>query len=154
MDTQKIGKFLAELRKEKNLTQEELGERIGVTNKTVSRWENGNYLPPVEMLQILSDFFGVSINDLLNGERINESDYKAVSDNNVKFALKNSDAVIKRHRKITNWIIAVLTAGIYLTVSLVTQKWQYTWIIWAAYCVYRTAECIVSRFLKINGRTK
>lgn len=43
MDVQKIGIFLSELRKEKNLTQEELGEQIGVTNKTVSRWENGNY---------------------------------------------------------------------------------------------------------------
>ena len=43
MDVQKIGIFLSELRKEKNLTQEELGEQIGVTNKTVSRWGNGNY---------------------------------------------------------------------------------------------------------------
>ena len=57
MDVQKIGNFLAELRKDKNLTQEELGERIGVTNKTVSRWENGNYLPPVEILQILSKLY-------------------------------------------------------------------------------------------------
>ena len=71
MDMQKIGAFLAELRKEKNLTQDELGEQIGVTNKTVSRWENGNYLPPVEMLQILSKFYNVSINEILNGERIN-----------------------------------------------------------------------------------
>ena len=54
MDTIKIGNFLAELRKEQNLTQEALGEKLGVTNKTVSRWENGNYLPPVEILQELS----------------------------------------------------------------------------------------------------
>ena len=67
MDMQKVGKFLAELRKERNLTQDELGEQIGVTNKTVSRWENGNYLPPVEMLQILSKLFDVSINELLSG---------------------------------------------------------------------------------------
>ena len=64
MDMQKIGKFLAELRKSKNLTQDELGEKIGVTNKTVSRWENGNYLPPVEILQMLSKTYGVSINEL------------------------------------------------------------------------------------------
>ena len=84
MDMQKIGKFLAELRREKNLTQDELGEKIGVTNKTVSRWENGNYLPPVEMLQILSKFYDVSINEILNGERINDSDYKNISEENVK----------------------------------------------------------------------
>ena len=50
MDMQKIGSFLAELRKEKNLTQDELGAQIGVTNKTISRWETGNYLPPVKQI--------------------------------------------------------------------------------------------------------
>lgn len=76
MDMQKIGNFLAELRKRKNLTQDELGEQIGVTNKTVSRWENGNYLPPVEILQMLSKFYEVSINELLSGERLNAEHYK------------------------------------------------------------------------------
>lgn len=76
MDMQKIGSFLAELRKEKNLTQEELGERIGVTNKTVSRWENGNYLPPVEILQTFSKLYRVSINELLSGKRLDNEHYK------------------------------------------------------------------------------
>lgn len=72
MDMKKIGVFLAELRKDRNLTQDELGEKIGVTNKTVSRWENGNYLPPVEIMQILSKLYNVSINEILSGERLNE----------------------------------------------------------------------------------
>lgn len=46
MDVQKIGDFLKELRKQNNMTQEQLGERVGVTNKTVSRWETGKYMPP------------------------------------------------------------------------------------------------------------
>ena len=50
MDMVQMGSFLAELRKEKNLTQAELGDKLGVTNKTISRWETGNYMPPVEML--------------------------------------------------------------------------------------------------------
>ncbi len=102
MDMQKIGAFLAEMRKEKNLTQEELGEQIGVTNKTVSRWENGNYLPLVEMLQILSKFYDVSINEILNGERINDSDYKSISEENVKSALNRSNVIIRKHKKIMN----------------------------------------------------
>ena len=106
MDMQKIGAFLSELRKEKNLTQNELGEQIGVTNKTISRWENGNYLPPVEILQILSKLYDVSINEILNGERINDSDYKNVSEENVKCALNRSNAIISKHKKIMNWIIA------------------------------------------------
>lgn len=92
MDMQKIGLFLAELRKENNLTQEQLGEQIGVTNKTVSRWENGNYLPPVEMLQTLSKLYGVSINELLSGERLDDEHYKKNAEENIVTALHNSTA--------------------------------------------------------------
>lgn len=143
MDMQKIGSFLAELRKEKNLTQDELGAQIGVTNKTISRWETGNYLPPVEMLQTLGDNFGVSINEILNGERISDGNYKDISEQNIKSALTKSDSVIAKHRKIMNWVIAVVVAALYITISLITLKWQFTWIIWAVYCVYRTVESII-----------
>ena len=61
MDTKKVGAFLKHLRKENNMTQEQLGERIGVTNKTVSRWETGNYMSPVECLELLSDIYQISI---------------------------------------------------------------------------------------------
>ncbi len=154
MDIQKIGVFLSELRKEKNLTQDELGEQIGVTNKTVSRWENGNYLPPVEMLQILSKFYDVSINEILNGERINDSDYKKISEENVKSALNRSNVIIRKHKKIMNWIIAIVVALLYIVISLISQKWQYTWIVWIVYCVYRTVESIVNHFLNIRVKSK
>lgn len=80
MDTVKVGKFISELRREKHLTQEQLGEKIGVTNKTVSRWENGNYLPSIEMLEMLSKEFSVSINEILCGERIDNSEYRKKAD--------------------------------------------------------------------------
>ncbi len=150
MDVQKIGAFLAELRKERNLTQDELGMQIGVTNKTISRWENGNYLPPVEMLQILSNKFDVSINEILNGERISNNDYKDISEQNLKSALINSDLVIKKHRKIINWVIAILVAILYIIISIVTLKWQYTWIIWVVYCFYRIVESIVTHYLNTH----
>ncbi len=150
MDVQKIGAFLAELRKERNLTQDELGMQIGVTNKTISRWENGNYLPPVEMLQILSNKFDVSINEILNGERISNNDYKDISEQNLKTALINSDLVIKKHRKIINWVIAILVTILYIIISIVTLKWQYTWIIWVVYCFYRIVESIVTHYLNTH----
>ena len=150
MDVKKIGAFLAELRKERNLTQDELGMHIGVNNKSISRWENGNYLPPVEMLQILSNTFDVSINEILNGERISDNNYKNVSEQNLKSALINSDLVIKKHRKIINWVIAILVAILYIIISIVTLKWQYTWIIWVVYCVYRIAESIITHYLNTH----
>ncbi len=152
MDMQKIGSFLAELRKEKNLTQDELGAQIGVTNKTISRWETGSYLPPVEMLQTLGDTFGVSINEILNGERISDGNYKDISEQNIKSALTKSDSVIAKHRKIMNWVIAVVVAALYVTISFITLKWQYTWIIWAVYCAYRTVESII--IYRLTGRVK
>ena len=154
MDMRKIGAFLSELRIEKKLTQDELGEKIGVTNKTVSRWENGNYLPPVEKLQILSKFYDVSINEILNGERINDSDYKNVSEENVKSALNRSNTIIHKHEKIMNWIIAIVVALLYIAISLISQKWQYTWIIWVVYCAYRTVESIINHFLNIHVKSK
>ena len=154
MDMQKIGSFLAALRKETNLTQDELGVQIGVTNKTISRWETGSYLPPVEMLQTLGDNFGVSINEILNGERISDGNYKDISEQNIKSALTKSDSVIAKHRKIMNWVIAVVVAALYVTISLITLKWQYTWIIWAVYCVYRTVESIIIYRLNVHVKSK
>ena len=90
MDTIKIGNFLATLRKEQNLTQEALGEKLGVTNKTVSRWENGNYLPPVEMLQELSKLYAVSINELLCGERLKQEEYQAKAEETITGILSGS----------------------------------------------------------------
>lgn len=90
MDMIKIGNFLAELRHEQNLTQEQLGAEIGVTNKTISRWENGNYMPPVEALQKLSEFYKVSINEILSGQRLKEEEYKENAEANIKTVLKDS----------------------------------------------------------------
>ncbi len=90
MDMVKIGCFLAQLRKEQGLTQEQLGTELGVSNKTISRWENGNYLPPVEMLQALSTFYDISINELLSGQRLAPAVYREQAEENIKTALDKS----------------------------------------------------------------
>lgn len=95
MDQMKTGKFIAFLRKEKGLTQEQLGKKLGVTNKTVSRWENGNYMPDVEMLSLLSKEFGVSMNEIISGERILADDFKKAADDNLVMALNNSTFTLK-----------------------------------------------------------
>ena len=95
MDLIKIGKFISELRHENKITQEELGEKLGVTNKTISRWENGNYLPSVEMLQLLSNAFSVSINELLCGERLNDNSFRERADDTIVNVLKSSTFSLK-----------------------------------------------------------
>ena len=71
MDQIKTGRYISELRKSKGYTQEELGKLVGVSNKTVSRWENGNYMPDIETLRLLAKEFSVSIEELLDGEAKN-----------------------------------------------------------------------------------
>ena len=68
MDQVKIGLYLKELRKEKNLTQEELSEKLGVSRRSVSRWETGNTLPDLDLLIELSDFYDVDLRDMLTGK--------------------------------------------------------------------------------------
>lgn len=72
MDQKKFGSFLRELRKEKQLTQEQLAERFGVTSRSVSRWETGSNMPDLSILVELADFFDVDIRDIIDGERKGE----------------------------------------------------------------------------------
>ncbi len=69
MDQQRIGLFLKELRKEKNLTQEQLAEMLNVSNRTVSRWETGNNMPDLSILVDLADFYNVDVREIIDGER-------------------------------------------------------------------------------------
>ena len=72
MDQKKTGSFLRELRNEKQLTQEQLAERFGVTNRSVSRWETGSNMPDLSILVELADFYDVDIRDIIDGERKGE----------------------------------------------------------------------------------
>lgn len=72
MDQQKIGNFLKELRKEKNLTQEQLAEKLNVSGRTVSRWETGSNMPDISLLVEIAEFYDVSISEIIDGERKSE----------------------------------------------------------------------------------
>lgn len=91
MDMKKIGQFLAQLRKDHGLTQEDLGSKLGVTNKTISRWENGNYLPPADMLKSLSEIYGLTINEILSGERLDETQYRQKAEDNITAVMQTGN---------------------------------------------------------------
>lgn len=83
MDQKKVGAFLSQLRREKGLSQKELAEKIGVTDKTVSRWETGSYMPDIDTLAVLSEFYNVLINELISGERLEQQAVIQRSEENV-----------------------------------------------------------------------
>ena len=130
MDMVKIGSFLAELRKERKLTQAELGEKLGVTNKTVSRWETGSYMPPVEVLEELSNLYGLTINELLSGRKLTADEYREMAESNIRDTLKASTFELKEKQMFfkKKWrkehistIIACTVAWIVLMVALKFQ---------------------------------
>ena len=83
MDNDKIGKFIAELRKEKNMTQKELAEKLHITDSAISKWERGVGCPDISLIESLGKVLGVTINEILAGERINNMT-KEKSDNIIK----------------------------------------------------------------------
>ena len=99
MDLQKIGSFLKELRKEKELTQEQLAETLNVSRRTVSRWETGSNLPDLDLLMEMSDLYQVDLRELLNGERKNEPMNKELKETVLQVA-EYSNAEKKRSTKI------------------------------------------------------
>lgn len=109
MDTVKMGQYLKELRKENGLTQEQLGEKVGATNKTVSRWENGNYVPPVECLSMLSDIYGISINEIVAGQKLDTTEFVEAADDNLKGALELSEQSYKKSEKMLIIMFAIST---------------------------------------------
>ena len=70
MDQLKIGKFIAECRKQKNLTQMQLAEKLGITDKAISKWERSIAMPDTSIMLELCDILGISVNELLSGEKI------------------------------------------------------------------------------------
>ena len=88
MELIKIGKFIAQCRKEKNLTQEQLAEILNTTNKSISKWENGYCLPDSSLYEPLCNVLEISINELFAGKKIKDEDYKKVADENLMQMLK------------------------------------------------------------------
>ena len=144
MDQVKTGKFIASMRKAQGLTQEALGAKLGVTNKTISRWETGAYMSDIEKLQALSSLLGVSVNELLSGERIADAErFAQKADENLVEALsKNSafglqDRIIFFKRKWLNdhKLYLMLWIGIWLLACIPAVLMRHP-VLWGIVCLF------------------
>lgn len=118
MDTKKIGRFIAENRKAKGMTQKELAEKLNVSDKTVSRWENGNYMPDLSMLKPLSEVLGISLNELLSGEYITQENVIEKAEASIASTLEYS------HRKIEK-----SKTKVYLTIVACVYGMLFIWFL-------------------------
>lgn len=115
MDQIRIGAFLKALRKEKGLTQEQLAEKLAVFGRTVSRWETGSNMPDIGMLVVLADFYGVSIPELINGERKSENMNQETRDTAIAMAEYSQVTAKSSRRKVIG--ILFITFGLFIIIS-------------------------------------
>ncbi len=136
MDNVKTGILIAKKRKEKQLTQKDLADKLGVSNATVSKWETGKGFPDISLIESLASALEISVSEVLSGverEQPESEHTEMLLKDMVDLSVKEQERKKKRY----NWIIAITVAVLYLTVSLLTSKWQWTWIIWFISCFYR-----------------
>ena len=106
MNQKMIGSFLKELRKEKGITQEQFGEQMGVSGRTVSRWETGSNMPDLDVLILISEFYGVELREILDGERKDEQMNKELKEDVLKVADYSNEEKIRMMKRlhILSWI--------------------------------------------------
>ena len=127
MDQVKIGQFIKAIRKEKDLTQREVAEKLSISEKTVSKWETGNGLPEVGLMLPLCELLGISVNELLSGERLDEKRYFEKAEQNI-MSLMEEKAEAKK-KLIMSVIIGVITLLAGLTIGLIATLLEMeTWL--------------------------
>lgn len=115
MDQKKIGLFLKELRKEQNLTQEQLADKFNISSRSVSRWETGTNLPDLSILVELADFYDVDIREIIDGERKREMN-KETKETLSKVAEYAEQNTIQLKKKMTDSCIGVMILLVFVTI--------------------------------------
>ncbi len=118
MNQEKIGKFIAECRKNKKMTQSELAERLGVTDKSIGNWENGRNMPDLSLFKPLCDELDITINELLSGEKIKKEKYQEKFEENIINTIDYSTKKINISNKTLSIVLIVL--GILLSFTAMT----------------------------------
>ena len=132
MNNEKTGMLIAQIRKEKGLTQKQLADRIGVSNATISKWETAKGFPDISLIEPLAEVLDISVSEIIAGERLESS---PKTDDIISDLVDISINEQNRKKKIYNWIIAITVAILYLIISLITKKWNgntrglYGWLI-------------------------
>lgn len=122
MDQKNFGKFISELRKEKNMTQEQLAEKVGVTDKSISRWENGNTMPDITIIMDLANILNATLPELLNGRRMTKEELIAQKETINNLIEMETNKQLGYNRKAIN---ALLMGNGLLLLSLVDNELHY-----------------------------
>lgn len=103
-----IGRFIAKKRKEQSLTQEQLAERLGVSNKTVSKWETGKCMPDYSMINVLCEELKISVSELMDGEEADGKSVRVYDDGQILDLLRRTQELEKQKVTLTGIILIVM----------------------------------------------
>jgi transcriptional regulator with XRE-family HTH domain len=117
MNQDKIGKFIAECRKKRNMTQSELGEKLGVTKKSVSNWENGRNMPDLSLFKPLCRELDITLNDLMSGEKVKEKEYQEKLEENIINTINYTNKKIENRNTFIG--LTFITFGILISITAV-----------------------------------
>ena len=153
MDQLKIGKFIAECRRQKQLTQLQLADKLGITDKAISKWERGIAMPDTSIMLELCDILGISVNELLNGEIINVENS---NEKNEQLLLDMAKELETKNKTIWSsmWAIMIvsmtaLIAGIFIAAFLIPEGiWQLVTII--GICIVFLIPCFYALKLEVS----
>ncbi|MBQ7766186.1 MAG: helix-turn-helix transcriptional regulator [Lachnospiraceae bacterium] len=119
----KIGKFIAETRNQAGMTQKELADKIGVSDKTVSKWECGKSMPDISYLEALCKSLSINMNELISGQRLTEADYSTKAEENI-MTLMNENNKIRKSSVVKNIIgIALAIIALFLMLASTAYSW-------------------------------
>ena len=117
MDQERIGKFIAECRKEKNLTQQELAERLGVSDRTIGNWENGRNMPDLSLFKPLCQELDITLNDLMSGEKVSKTEYQEKFEENIVNTIDYSTKKITKYNQVISLILIIF--GLFVSISAI-----------------------------------
>ena len=118
MNQKKIGEFILKCRREKALTQLELAEMLGVSDRSISNWENGRNMPDLSLFKPLCEILGISINDLISGEKVSDIEYQDKLEENIIKTIDYSNKKVIEKNNLINIIFIVF--GILIVISSMT----------------------------------
>ncbi len=117
MNQEKIGKFIAMCRKDKKMTQSELAEKLGVTDKSIGNWENGRNMPDLSLFKPLCDELGITINDLMSGEKISKNKYQEKFEENIVNTIDYSTKKINKYSDLIGMLLVIF--GLFISMSAI-----------------------------------
>ena len=117
MNQEKIGKFIAKCRKDKKMTQSDLAEKLGVTDKSIGNWENGRNMPDLSLFKPLCDELDITINDLLSGEKISREKYQERFEENIVNTIDYSTKRINKYSNVIGLLLVIF--GLFISMSAI-----------------------------------